>query len=143
MNEIASGLWDWTARHEHIGANVSSYYLESERVAIDPLLPSEGLEWLAELGPPEHVLLSNRHHDRHAWRLRDAFGCTVHCIHNGLHELEGRGPAEAFEFGDELPGVWSCSRSMRSALMRPRCTSPRTGPSRARTVSFAYAMARG
>jgi glyoxylase-like metal-dependent hydrolase (beta-lactamase superfamily II) len=28
----------------------------------------------------------------------------VHCIRNGLHELEGRGPVEAFDFGDELPG---------------------------------------
>src|SRR5205823_13508853 len=39
-----------------------------------------------------------------AWRLREAFGCTVHCIRNGLHELEGRGPIDAFEFGDRLPG---------------------------------------
>ena len=53
---------------------------------------------------PEHVLMTNRHHDRHAWRLRDAFGCSVHCIRNGLHELAGRGPVEAFDFGDELPG---------------------------------------
>jgi hypothetical protein len=28
----------------------------------------------------------------------------VHCIRNGLHELDGRGPVEAFDFGDELPG---------------------------------------
>ncbi len=50
------------------------------------------------------MLLTNRHHDRDAWRLRDAFGCTVHCVRNGLHELDGRGPVEAFDFGDELPG---------------------------------------
>jgi hypothetical protein len=104
MNEIAPGLWHWAARHDHIGAQVSSYYLESERVAIDVMLPSAGLDWFAEHGPPEHALLTNRHHDRHAWRLRDAFGCTVHCVRNGLHELKGRGPAEAFDFGDELPG---------------------------------------
>ncbi len=53
---------------------------------------------------PEHVLLTNRHHDRDAWRLREAFGCAVHCIRNGVRELEGRGPVEAFDFGDELPG---------------------------------------
>lgn len=104
MDEIAPGLWHWTARHEHIGSEVSSYYLLSERVLIDPMLPPGGLEWFEEHGPPEHVLLTNRHHDRHSWRLRDAFGCTVHCVRNGVYELEGRGPVEPFDFGDELPG---------------------------------------
>jgi glyoxylase-like metal-dependent hydrolase (beta-lactamase superfamily II) len=104
MQEISPGLWHWSARHEHIGADVSSYYLERERVLLDPMIPAEGLEWFEEHGSPEHVLMTNRHHDRHAWQLRDAFGCTVHCIRNGLHELEGRGPVEPFDFGDTLPG---------------------------------------
>ncbi|HEX4672473.1 MAG TPA: MBL fold metallo-hydrolase [Solirubrobacteraceae bacterium] len=104
MNEIAPGLWHWTARHDHIGSKVSSYYLLSEGVLIDPMIPAEGIEWFEENGTPEHVLLTNRHHDRHSWRLRDAFGCSVHCIRNGVHELDGRGPVEPFDFGDELPG---------------------------------------
>jgi glyoxylase-like metal-dependent hydrolase (beta-lactamase superfamily II) len=104
MNEIAPGLWHWTARHEHIGSDVSSYYLLSERVLIDPKLPAEGIDWFQENGAPEHVLLSNRHHDRDSWLLHEAFGCTVHCIRNGLYELEGRGPVQPFDFGDELPG---------------------------------------
>jgi glyoxylase-like metal-dependent hydrolase (beta-lactamase superfamily II) len=104
MRELSPGLWHWTARHEHIGVDVSSYYLERERVVIDPMLPPEGLAWFEEHGAPEHVLLSNRHHDRHSWELREAFGSTVHCVRNGLYELEGRGPAEPFDFGDELPG---------------------------------------
>jgi hypothetical protein len=104
MQEIAPGLWHWTARHEHIGIEVSSYYLERERVAFDAMLPAEGLQWFEQHGPPEHVVLSNRHHDRHAWQLHDAFGTTVHCIRNGLHELDGRGSVEPFDFGDELPG---------------------------------------
>lgn len=104
MIEIAPGLWHWTARRESIGMDVSSYYLESERVLIDPLIPREGLEWLEQHGPPEHSILTNRHHDRDSWRLREALGCTVHCISNGVYELDGRGPVEAFEFGDQLPG---------------------------------------
>lgn len=104
MREIAPGLWHWTAPHEHIGMAVSSYYLRQERVLLDPMIPPEGIDWLREHGPPEHVLLTNRHHDRDAWRLRDAFGCTVHAVRCGLHELAGRGPVEPFEFGDELPG---------------------------------------
>jgi glyoxylase-like metal-dependent hydrolase (beta-lactamase superfamily II) len=104
MREIAPGLWHWTARHEHIGADVSSYYLEAERVLLDPMVPAEGIEWFEEHGPPEHVLLTNRHHDRHSWQLRERFGCAVHCVRNGMHELEGRGEAEPFDFGDGLPG---------------------------------------
>jgi hypothetical protein len=104
MQEIAPGLWHWRALRERIGLLVSSYYLERERVAIDVLIPSEGLEWFERHGPPEHVLLSNRHHDRDAWQLREAFGATVHCVRSGLHELAGRGPVDAFDPGDELPG---------------------------------------
>jgi hypothetical protein len=105
MEEIAPGLWHWKALRASIGSEVSSYYLANERVLIDSMLPPEGLGWFDERGRrPEHVLLTNRHHDRDAWRLREAFGCTVHCIRNGLHELEGRGPVEPFEFDDELPG---------------------------------------
>jgi hypothetical protein len=104
MIEIGRGLWHWTARRDSIGMEVSSYYLEAERVLIDPMIPPEGLDWFGARGAPEHAVLSNRHHDRDAWRLRGAFGCVVHCIRNGVHELEDRGPVEAFEFGDELPG---------------------------------------
>jgi hypothetical protein len=104
MQEIAPGLWHWTARHDHIGMDVSSYYLAAEGVLIDPMIPPDGLEWFAEPARPQYVLLTNRHHDRDAWRLRDEFGCEVHCISNGVHELAGRGPVTPFEFGDELPG---------------------------------------
>ena len=104
MVEIAPGLWHWTARRGSIGADVSSYYLERERIQIDPMIPPDGLEWFEQHGAPEHTILTNRHHDRDAWRLHEAFGSTVHCIRNGLYELEDRGPVEAFEFGDELPG---------------------------------------
>jgi len=104
MQEIAPGLWHWTAPHEHIRADVSSYYLLEERVLIDAMIPAEGLDWFERQAPPEHVLLTNRHHDRHAWQMHEAFGCTVHCVRNGLHELAGRGPVEPFDFGDELPG---------------------------------------
>jgi glyoxylase-like metal-dependent hydrolase (beta-lactamase superfamily II) len=68
------------------------------------MLPAEGMEWLEQQGPPEHILLSNRHHDRDAWQIREALGPTVHCVSNGTYELESRGPVQPFEFGDELPG---------------------------------------
>jgi hypothetical protein len=103
MREIVAGVWHWTAFHDHIRAPVSSYYLEHERVLIDPKLPPAGFEFFEAHGVPELILLTNRHHDRDAWQLRERFGCTVHCARSGLYELAGRGPVEAFEPGDVLP----------------------------------------
>ena len=104
MRELAPGLWHWTARHPHIGSDVSSYYLERERVLIDPLIPADGVDFFTARTEPEHVVLSNRHHDRDSWKLREEFGCEVHCIANGVYEIEDRGPVTPFQFGDELPG---------------------------------------
>jgi glyoxylase-like metal-dependent hydrolase (beta-lactamase superfamily II) len=104
VQEISPGLWHWQAKHERIGVEVSSYYLARERVVLDPMIPDEGLGWFENHGTPEHVLMTNRHHDRHAWDFRQAFGCTVHCIRTGLHEVDRRGPVKAFDFGDALPG---------------------------------------
>lgn len=103
MREIAPGLRWFTAKHEHIHIEVSSYWLVAERVLFDPMVPAEGWDSFGD-EPPQHLVLSNRHHDRHAWEYVERFGSTVHCVRAGMHELEGRGPVEAFEFGDELPG---------------------------------------
>ena len=104
MELIAPGIVHWTARHERIGMDVSSYYLSDEHVLVDPMEPPDGLDWFEEKGPPTDVLLTNRHHDRQAWRFAERFGCRVHCVRVGLHELEGRGEVVPFDFGDELPG---------------------------------------
>jgi hypothetical protein len=106
VKQIADGLWHWTNRHPLWGGRVSSYYLIDERVLLDPVLPSGGLKWFEQHdAAPEHIVLSNRHHDRDSWKLHEAFGCEVHCIANGAYELEGRGPVTPFAFGDELPGA--------------------------------------
>src|SRR5579875_426623 len=52
VQEIAPGLWHWTALRESIGSDVSSYYLAEERVAIDPMLPPEPPAWFPPLRPP-------------------------------------------------------------------------------------------
>ena len=59
MHEIAAGLWHWTARHEHIHMDVSSYYLLDERVLIDAVVPAEGLECFDAHGVPEQGRSSN------------------------------------------------------------------------------------
>jgi hypothetical protein len=104
VNEIAAGIWHWTAPHPRIKIFVSSYYLPAERVLIDPLVPDEGLDWFAEHGPPTEVLLTNRHHYRESARFEERFGVRVHCVREGLHEFADGRHVEPFDFGDELPG---------------------------------------
>ncbi len=105
MQEIGTGLWHWTAFHPRIGSEVSSYYLSGERVLIDPMLPPEGIRFFDRIdSPPQHVLLTCRHHDRDSWAIVDQFGAQVHCVEAGVDELRGRGPVTPFRFGDELPG---------------------------------------
>lgn len=104
MNEIRPGLMHWIRHHEGIQADVSSYYLLDERVLLDPMEPSEGMDWFREEGPPAHILLSNRHHYRHSGNFVEAFGCEVHASRPGMHEFSDDQPVTAFDFGDELPG---------------------------------------
>ena len=104
MQEIAPGIWHWIALHPRIKIEVSSYYLPAEGVLIDPLVPTGGLDWFEEHGPPMDVLLTNRHHYRETGRFVERFGVTVHCVREGLHEFTHGERVEPFELGDELPG---------------------------------------
>jgi hypothetical protein len=104
---ILPGLHHWTAAHPKIRVEVSSYWLAEARVLLDPLLPGGGLDWLREVGPPEHVILTNRHHWRHCSEIVGAFGCPVWCNVLGLSELTGEPGSEhvrGFEAGAMLPG---------------------------------------
>ena len=102
--EILPGVWHWRAHHGRIQPDVSSWYLSKPRVAIDPKLPEEGIDWLAERGGVADVLLSCRHHYRDAGQLVDAFGCTVRGPRSGLHEFTHGEPVQGYDPGDELPG---------------------------------------
>ena len=104
MEEIAPGLWHWTAMHPRIRIRVSSYYLAAEGVLIDPLAPEEGVEWFADHGSPTDVVLTNRHHYRSSGVFVERFGVTVRCVREGLHEFDDGDRVEPFDFGDELSG---------------------------------------
>jgi hypothetical protein len=104
---VRPGLLHWTARHPKIGIEVSTHWLADAKVLLDPLLPEGGLDWLEQAGPPEHVILTNRHHWRHSSEIVERFGCPVWCNELGLHELEdepGREHVRGFRAGDPLPG---------------------------------------
>jgi hypothetical protein len=104
VEEVAPGIWHWTALHPRIKIRVSSYYLPAERVLIDPIAPSEGLDWFAEHGPPAHALLTNRHHYRSSAEFAERFGVAVHCVREGMHEFTQGELVEPFDVGEELPG---------------------------------------
>jgi hypothetical protein len=104
VEEVAPGIWHWTAVHPRIKIEVSSYYLPAEGVLIDPLVPDEGLDWFAEHGPPSTVLLTNRHHYRSSASFVERFGVSVRCVREGMHEFDVGEPVQPFDFGEELPG---------------------------------------
>jgi hypothetical protein len=104
VEEIAPGIWHWSAEHPKIRILVHSYYLPAEGVLIDPIAPADGLDWFAENGPPSHVLLTNRHHFRSSGEFVDRFGATVHCSRSGMHEFTHGEGVRPFDPGDELPG---------------------------------------
>ena len=104
MREILPGVWHWATTHERWGIEISSYYLGSERVLIDPRVPAEGLDWFEEHGPPLASLLSNRHHYRHSGRFAERFGTRVLANRLGAQEFQGGEPVEFFAAGDALPG---------------------------------------
>jgi hypothetical protein len=104
VKEIVPGIWHWVELHPRIKVPVSSYYLPAERVVIDPLAPSSGLDFFEELGGPTDVLLTNRHHYRSSGVFAERFGATVRCVREGMHEFTHGEVVEPFDFGDELPG---------------------------------------
>jgi hypothetical protein len=105
VEEILPGVWHWTATHPSTGSEVSSYWVRPSRVVIDALLPEDGIDAFAA-EPPERVLLSNRHHLRHAELFAQELGCTIQCSKPGLHEFADGPAVEGFDFGDEpAPGI--------------------------------------
>jgi hypothetical protein len=106
IREVFPGIHHWTAIHPRIRVPVDSYYIEPARLVLDPMIPREGLEWFELREPPGQIVLTNRHHLRHAEQFAKAFGCPIRCSEVGLHEFEGGPSVEGFSFGEELaPGV--------------------------------------
>jgi glyoxylase-like metal-dependent hydrolase (beta-lactamase superfamily II) len=122
MNELLPDLFAWTAYHEGIERDVSSYFVGGEAATlIDPKLPEGGLEAIEAIGRPQAIVLTNRHHLRDSERLAEAFGCPILCHEDGLHEFAGGGPSVTpFRFGDELrPGI----EAMEVAAITPEETA--------------------
>ena len=109
LEEVLPGVVHWATFHEGIGERVHSHLHVPSATLLDPRVPDEGgVEAIGAIARPERIVLSNRHHLRHARAFVAAFGCEVLCHDAGLHEFAGgEGPAvRGFEFGAQLaPGV--------------------------------------
>ena len=107
MQEIAPGIFHWTAVHPRIRMRVSSYYVEPAGVVIDPMVPEDGLEVFDGHERPQQALLTIRHHYRDCDAFAERFGLTVVCARSGLHEFVGSDrQVEGFDPGDEVaPGI--------------------------------------
>jgi len=112
MQEIAPGLLDWTAYRDTIGEDVHSHYVAEPGVLIDPMPPDDPLPT-----DPQLIVLTNRHHLRHA----TDYDCPIRCHEAGLHEFEGTDvDVQGFAFGDELaPGV----RALEVGVLCPEETA--------------------
>ena len=105
IRQIAPGIVHWTAPHPRIGMDVSSYALTRAGVLFDPLTPAEGLDWFEEHGVPvRDVLLSNRHHLRHAPAFAERYGCAIHAARAGMHEFAPQDGVVPFDAGQALTG---------------------------------------
>jgi hypothetical protein len=107
MREIFPGVQHWTAFHPAIQAHVSSYYVESSGVLIDPMVPEEGLEAVVGDGPlPQQVVLTSGNHARDADRFADAFGIPIRASVEGKERLGDALDVEIYDSHEEVaPGV--------------------------------------
>lgn len=101
MEEIIEGVFHWQAIHPNTGSEASCHFVSGSGTAIDPLLPDEGIEWFDGRGV-ERVVLSTRHHLRHAAEIAERFGCPILCHESGLHEFEDGPAVTGFAFGERL-----------------------------------------
>ncbi len=98
MHEIAPGIRHWTAEHPKIGMEVSSYWLPSLRVLLDPLAVPAEVDDVAE------IVLANRHHLRDALEVRERFEARIRAPRAGAHEFDDADPVEFYDFEEGLAG---------------------------------------
>ncbi|MBV9817153.1 MAG: hypothetical protein JOZ07_02240 [Solirubrobacterales bacterium] len=100
MREIAPGIFHWTAFHDAIGTDVSSYYVASAAAAIDPKQPPGG--WAQLPDRPAQVLLSTGLHTRDAGACAQAFGIPIRVSHEAAQRIGDRLTVETFGAGDTV-----------------------------------------
>ena len=102
MQQIAPGIFHWTAVNPTIGARVSSYYVEPADAVIDPIAPEGGLDALP--GRPSRVLLSSGHHLRDSQLFAETYGIPICASHQAIEHLGAEGKSiQPWEDGQAHP----------------------------------------
>jgi hypothetical protein len=123
MNEIAPGIFHWTATHPDIKMRVSSYYAAPAGIVIDPLEPEDGMGFFDELDtPPQQVVLTSGLHWRHSDRFRDRYGATIRVVEQGIERWGADTDRQAEASTSETRSRPASART-RSAASPP--TTPR------------------
>jgi hypothetical protein len=102
MEEILPGVLHWTTFHEGIGQPVHSHFFVESAALFDPRMPEEGIDEVTSHGRPEVILLSNRHHLRHAEEFATACDCPIRAHRAGLHAFRDGPTVHPFEYGDRV-----------------------------------------
>src|SRR4051794_23212623 len=89
VREILPGVRHWTTFHEGIRAHVSSYFIEPAGAVIDPRVPEEGIEAVAEHARPQQIILTTGLHARHAEQFAGAFGCSIRASRPAQDRIAG------------------------------------------------------
>lgn len=119
VDELAPGLWSWTARHPEWQAgfgwaeDVRCFYVETDEatLVVDPLVPAEGRErfWAAldrdveRRGRPVAVLLTQAAHARSAGEVALRYAAVV-WGHEAAAKKVGGAPFRAVSPPEALPG---------------------------------------
>jgi len=116
VDELAPGLWRWTAFHPEWKEDVGCVYYEAPDavVLVDPLVPADDAErfWrdldrdVEASGKPMHVLITVFWHVRSTREVAERYGAQVWAPSRGRGAIERRAGAvsDVFRPGDELPG---------------------------------------
>lgn len=116
MQELAPGLWRWTAFHPEWKEDVGSVFYEAPDavVLVDPLVPPDDADrfWRAldrdarASGKPVHVLVTVFWHTRSTREIAERYGARVWAPTRGRPAIERRAGAvtDAYRPDDELPG---------------------------------------
>jgi hypothetical protein len=106
VREVFPGVFHWTAFHPGIGARVSSHYIASAGMVLDPKAPDAGWDALPER--PRQIVLTSGHHGRDARELSELFGIPVRASREAAEHLGDTLEVETFGDGEELaPGIRS------------------------------------
>jgi glyoxylase-like metal-dependent hydrolase (beta-lactamase superfamily II) len=125
--QLAPGLWRWTAYHDRWKKDVGCVYAETEDslVLIDPLVPGDDGDrfWAAldrdvkRVGLPVHVLVTIFFHARSAGAVAERYGGRLWVEKRARRRIANRGgeATDTFEVDDQLPGGMRAFDANRAA----------------------------